>query len=230
MNLSVKNLNGEKISMSAGSKKWIDATLPIYTNMISWPGDPIVQISEYKEISKGKSSNVSLLRLGSHAGTHIDAPRHFFDNAAAIDTIPADVMVGAARIIEIKDQSVICARELKSKNIRPGQRVIFRTVNSKARWWRKGFCKNFVFLTLPAAEYLVSRRVRLVGIDYLSVGGYCQPDAKAVHRALLSCGIWIIEGLNLTGVIPGRYDMLCLPLKIHQADAAPARVLLRARD
>lgn len=210
-------------------KEWIDATLSIHTNMISWPGDPLVEISEYKGISKGKSSNVSLLKMGSHAGTHIDAPRHFFNNAATIDTMPADVMVGPARVIEIKDYSVICVHELRSKNIRSGQRVIFRTINSKTRWWRKSFCKDSVFLTLPAAEYLVSRRVRLIGIDNLSVGGYCHPDAKAVHRTLLSRGIWIVEGLNLTKAMPGRYHMLCLPLKVYHADAAPARVLLCAR-
>lgn len=215
--------------MGARSKKWIDATLPIRTNMISWPDDPIVEVSEYKEISKGASSNTSLLKLGSHAGTHIDAPRHFFDDRTTVDTMPADAMIGPARVIEIKNCSVVCVQELSSKNIRSGQSILFRTRNSKSKWWQKGFCKDFVFLTLEAAEYLIFRGVKLVGIDCLSVGGYGQPDARAVHKALLARGIWIVEGLNLTRVRSGRYDMLCLPLRVYQGDAAPARVLLRAR-
>lgn len=215
--------------MNTRSKKWIDATLPIRTNMICWPDDPVAEVSEYKGISKGGSSNVSLLKLGSHTGTHIDAPRHFFDDRITVDTMPTDVMVGLVRIIGIKDLSSVCVQELKRKNICPGQRILFRTQNSKAQWWQKDFCKDFVFLTLAAAEYLVSQRVRLVGIDCLSVGGYGQPGARAVHRALLTRGIWIVEGLDLTRARPGRYDMLCLPLRIYQGDAAPARVLLRAR-
>lgn len=213
--------------MSARSKRWIDVTLSVRTNMTSWPGDPIVEVLDHKEISKCGSSNVSLLKLGSHTGTHIDAPKHFFNNGNTIDTMPTDVMVGLTRVIGIKDYSAICVNELISKNIRPGQRVLFRTRNSKTRWWKKSFCKDFVFLTLAAAKYLVSRRVKLVGIDALSVGGYNKPEGKIVHQILLNRGIWIVEGLELTGVKPGNYSMLCLPLKVYKGDAAPARVLLK---
>ncbi len=209
--------------------QWIDATLPIRTNMISWPSDPRVEVLEYKSMRKGSSSNVSLLSLGSHSGTHIDAPRHFFDDGVTIDEMPLDTMVGFARVIEIKDHDVICVQELKSKGIRSGERVLFRTRNSKISWKQRGFCKKFVHLTLAAAEYLVVRRVRMVGVDCFSVGGYGQPDGKAVHKALLGNGIWIVEGLDLTQVIPGSYDILCMSLRIYQGDASPARVLLRQR-
>ncbi|MDI6758765.1 MAG: cyclase family protein [Candidatus Omnitrophota bacterium] len=216
--------------MVSKNNKWIDATLPINTNMISWPSDPMVEVVEYKEISKGASSNVSLLKMGSHTGTHIDAPRHFFNNGVAIDKMPADVMIGFARVVEMSDYSSIYVHELKSKNIRLKERVILRTQNSKARWRQKRFSKDFVSLTLAAAEYLISKKIKLVGIDSLSVGGYAHPDAKAVHKALLAQGIWIVEGLDLSRVKPGVYDMLCLPLRIYQADAAPARVFLRQRE
>ena len=218
-----------KINMVKSDKKWIDATLPIQANMISWPSDPSVKISAYKEIRTGGSSNVSLLSLGSHAGTHVDAPCHFLDNGRSVDQMPMDAMVGLARVIEIKHHSVIDVPELISKKIRPGQRIFLRTRNSKTRWWKKDFSKHFVFMTLAAAKYFVSKRVKLVGIDALSVGGYAHPDAKAVHKTLLNQGIWIVEGLDLTRVKPGVYDLLCLPLKIYQSDAAPARVLLRAQ-
>ncbi len=210
-------------------KEWIDITLPIRSNMISWPSDPAIKISKYKSIKNGDSSNVSILTLGSHTGTHIDAPRHFFDNGVTVDKMPTDIMMGIAQVIEIKDRSAVCVRELKLKKIRYGQRIILRTRNSKTQWWKKNFSENFVFLTLAAAEYLLVRGVKMVGVDCLSVGGYGHPDSKAVHRALLSKGIWIIEGLDLTKISSGSYDMLCLPLKIYQGDAAPVKVLLRPR-
>jgi len=209
-------------------KQWMDATVPIKSGMISWPNNPIVSVSVFKSIKNGGSSNVSLLTLGSHTGTHVDAPRHFLDGAASVDDMPAELMMGKVRVIEIKDPVAIDVQELKAKKIRSGQKVFFRTRNSKASWWQNGFAEDFVFLTLAAAEYLVSRRVSMVGIDILSVGGYGQPEGKAVHKAMLSSGIWIVEGLDLTRARPGRYDILCFPLKIHEGDAAPARVLLRA--
>jgi arylformamidase len=210
-------------------QQWIDVTVPILSNMISWPSDPPIKISKYKSIKNGSSSNVSILTLGSHTGTHIDAPRHFFDSGVTIDKMPSDIMSGIAQVIEIKDDSAICVHELKLKKIRYGQCIIFRTRNSKTQWWRKNFSRDFVFLTLAAAKYLLIRRVKMVGIDCLSVGGYGQPDSKTVHRALLSKGIWVIEGLDLTKISSGSYDILCLPLRIYQGDAAPARVLLRPR-
>ena len=216
--------------MNRKYRKWIDATLPIRTGMISWPSDPIVEISGYKKINKGNNSNLSLLKLGSHAGTHIDAPRHFFNDGATIDTISPDVMVCSVRVVEIADPFSVCAEELRSKNIRASQGILVRTKNSNARWWEKRVSKKFVFLTLGAAEYLVSRRVKLVGIDSLSVGGYGRFDAMPVHKALLASGIWIVEGLDLSRIRAGQYDMLCLPLKVYRGDAAPARVLLRLRE
>lgn len=216
--------------MSTKNKKWVDVTLSIHTNMIFWPSDPPVEILEYKGINKGNSSNVSLLKMGSHTGTHIDAPRHFFDKGTTIDKMSPDVMAGLTRVIEIKDRSAICVNELKSKNIRLGQRIFFRTRNSKMQWWKKDISNDSVFLTLAAAKYLVSRRVKLIGIDSLSVGGYGRFDSVAVHKALLTSGIWIVEGLDLTQIKTGCYDMLCLPLRIYQADAAPARVFLRMKE
>lgn len=213
--------------MGKKNKRWVDVTLPIDTNMISWPTDPLVKILSYKKISNGDSSNVLLLKMGTHTGTHIDAPRHFSDNGIAIDKMSLNAMMGLVRVIEIKDGSSICVDELRYKNLRPGQRIFFKTKNSKLQWWKKGFSKDFVFLTLAAAKYLVSQRVKLAGIDCLSIGGYGRFDAAAVHKVLLSCGIWIVEGLDLTRIKPGCYDMLCLPLRIYQADAAPARVFLR---
>lgn len=210
-----------------GKKKWIDVTAPIYHGMTSWPSDPPVEISQHKCIGKnGHSNNVALLKMGSHTGTHIDAPRHFLKDGMTIDAMSPELMVGPVNVIQIKDPVAVGASELKAQGIRAGQRIILKTRNSSIQWWNKEFNKNFIYLTLEAAEFLASRRVKLVGIDYLSVGGYKHEDAAKVHKALLGRGICIVEGLALCHVRPGYYDIMCLPMKVWQGDGAPARVLL----
>ncbi|MDO8675149.1 MAG: cyclase family protein [Candidatus Omnitrophota bacterium] len=213
-----------------GHKKWIDVTVPICHGMISWPSDPPVEISRYKCIGRnGQLNNVALLKMGSHTGTHIDAPRHFLKDGLTVDAMSPELMVGPVNVIQIKDPVAVRAAQLKDQGIRPGQRIILKTRNSSTQWWHKGFNKDFVYLTLEAAEFLASRRVKLVGIDYLSVGGYKHEDGGKVHKALLERGICIVEGLALCDVRPGLYDIMCLPMKIGQGDGAPARVLLRKK-
>lgn len=210
-------------------REWIDLTVPVRSGMISWPSDPLVEVSSHKEIAEGVSSNVSLLKFGSHTGTHIDAPRHFLENGITVDLMKTADMLGPARVLSMGAKMRIDADGLKRLSIRRGQRLILKTRNSRTRWWEEPFRKDFVHLSLDAAKFLASRRVKMVGIDYLSVGGYKAGDGADVHRVLLSAGICILEGLDLSLVCPGQYDVLCLPLKIRCGDGAPARVLLRPR-
>jgi arylformamidase len=181
-----------------------------------------------KLMDQGGSSNISVLSLGAHTGTHMDGPRHFFTGAPGLDTMPLDAVLGRARVIEIRDRRSITVEELRPHRIRRGERILFKTYGSAARWRKRSFDGGFVYISEPAAQYLVKRGVRTVGIDYLSVGGYKKDSAEA-HRALLGGGVWIIEGLDLTRIAPGRYDMAALPLRILASDGAPARVVLRLR-
>ncbi len=207
---------------------WIDVSVPLHSGMVTWPGDPAVRIVPFKEIARGGSSNVSKLSLGAHTGTHMDAPRHFFVDGRGIDRMPFEATVGPARVIQIQDRESIKVPELRRCRIHKGERILFKTRNSAA--WRKSpaFDRQYVYITSEAARYLAARGVRCVGIDYFSVGGY-KRDGAETHRALLGAGIWIIEGLDLSRVEPGEYDLICLPLKIAGADGAPARAVVRAR-
>jgi arylformamidase len=209
-------------------RHWIDASLLLQSGMLVWPGDPLVKITQFKAISRGDSSNVSLLSLGAHTGTHMDAPRHFFDGGPGMDKLPLEAVIGPARVIAIRDRVSIQARELRAHRIRRGERIIFKTHGSTARWRQPGFARDYVYVTNEAALFLADRGVRMVGVDYLSVGGF-KKDSHETHRTLLGAGVWIIEGLELSSVPPGRYDLIALPLRILDADGAPARVVLRAR-
>ena len=205
---------------------WIDVSVTLKTGMVSWPGDPPARISHDKEMERGDPCTVSLLEMGAHTGTHMDAPAHFVLGGIGIGEVPLDAAVGAARVIPIHDRESIKPGELERHAIRRGERILFKTRNSERCWDTDSFVEDFVYISAAAARYLAERRVRLVGMDYLSVGGF-RADGVETHQALLMAGIWLIEGLNLKLVEPGRVQLICLPLKIAGGDGAPARAILR---
>ena len=211
------------------NKKWIDVSILLTSGMVHWPSDPSVTIKRTKNMDRGDRCNVSHLSMGSHTGTHMDAPLHFLRNGKSLDRMPLAATIGEARVIEIKDPESIKPQELKKYKIRRGERILFKTRNSSGslKWKRKEFDKNFVYIGKEAAAYLAKIRVQTVGVDYLSVGGFYK-DGLATHHALLGAGIWIIEGMNLSKVKAGRYQLICLPLKILNSDGAPARAVLSA--
>ena len=205
---------------------WIDISVPLTDGMLHWPGDPPVSVTRVKDITQGSSANVSLLSMGAHSGTHVDAPVHFIPGGKGIDEASLSALVGRARVIEISDGASITVEELTRHRIRRGERILFKTRNSSSAWHRNPFAEDFVYLSDAGAQYLVSRGVTLVGADYLSVGSYRHGGGE-VHRILLAGGIWLIEGLDLSGVIAGNYQLICLPLRVVQGDGAPARAILR---
>lgn len=194
--------------------------------MVKWPGDPEVKTERSLSIDRGDTVNQSTISMGVHVGTHIDAPLHFVKRGDAIDEMPLAAAMGACRVIEIENPEVITVDELRGHRIRGGERLIFKTANSHRCWGSDDFVKDYVYIPPETARMLAARRVRTVGIDYLSVGGY-EKGGVATHIALLKAGVWLIEGLDLSRVGPGAYELLALPLKIKGCDGAPARVLLR---
>lgn len=206
--------------------KWLDISVPVRSGMVHWPGDPPVKISRALDMERGDRHTLSRLSLGSHTGTHVDAPRHFIRNGTGIDRMPLEIAVGRARIIEVHDSESIKPEELARQRIRRGERLLFKTRNSSRVWQTDRFIEDFVFISAPAADFLADRKVTLVGIDYLSVGGF-KAGGSDIHRILLHAGIWLIEGLDLSLASPGRYDLICLPLKIVDGDGAPARAIVR---
>jgi arylformamidase len=201
----------------------LDITVPIREGMVTYPGDPTVHLERVSAISEGAVANLSRLDFGVHSGTHIDAPVHFTDGAPAAESLPLDVLVGPAAVVDAT--SVVGPLDraaLETLDLPDSTRLLFKTTNSRL-WGSTQFAKDFVHLSGDGAELLVERDVRLVGLDYLSVG---DPDA---HRALLGAGVVAVEGLDLREVEPGAYDLLCLPLKIVGSDGAPARAVLVRR-
>jgi arylformamidase len=201
-------------------------TVPLASGMVHWPDNPAVSIERMLDISKGDNANVSQLSMGSHTGTHMDAPVHFINDGMALDKMDLAATIGRARVVAVDDDEAIQPEAVDSAGVRQGERIIFKTRNSGAEWWSEPFKEDFVYLTPEAAELLAHRKVRTVGVDYLSVGGY-KRNGAATHHALLGAGIWIIEGLRLGNIEPGEYDLICLPLLITGADGAPSRALLR---
>ena len=206
---------------------WIDVSVALRNGMVHWPGDPQFEIERVHDMSEGDSNNLSRIHMGAHSGTHIDAPLHFIASGKGIDEMPLEVTVGRARVIEISDTVSIKPRELRHHRIQRGERILFKTSNSPRLWKTNSFVEDFVFISKEAARFLAERGVMLVGIDYLSVGGY-KRNGSEVHRMLLEAGIWLIEGLDLSRVAPGKYELICLPLKILNGEGAPARAVLRS--
>lgn len=205
--------------------KLIDITVPLDANLPSYPGDTPFTLEAIKRISRGDSSNTSALHMSAHAGTHVDAPRHFFDDGAGIDALPLEILMGRTRVAEMTSRSGIGADELADLDLTDDVRVLFKTSNSRL-WGSPDFHKNYVGVTASGAEYLIAHGIKVVGVDYLSVEEFKEPGAP-VHHVLLGGGAIVIEGLNLRDVEPGIYEMICLPLRVVGADGAPARVLLR---
>ena len=206
---------------------WLDVTVPIKHQMVHWPGDPGVELTQTKHVERGDPATVSKLSLGVHTGTHVDAPVHFIPRAPGIDELDLNRVIGVARVIEIEDRESVKPEELYRHDLQPGERILLKTCNSDERWNSDQFVPGHVYLSLEAARYVAELNLRTVGIDYLSIGG--GGEGAAIHRALLERSICIIEGLRLSGIKPGEYDLLCLPLRIQGGDGAPARVLLRSR-
>jgi arylformamidase len=178
-----------------------------------------------KSIAQGGSSNVSLLHIGTHTATHVDAPRHFLPGALGIDSIRPEVLIGPARLFQLPEVHHIDRNLLEGLDLKGVERLLFGTPNS-AMLKQSQFEQDYIFISEDAANYLVDMRIKLVGVDYLSVDQY-QDKARPAHHILLGAGVAIVEGLDLTGVPPGDYELFCLPLKIKDGDGAPARVFLR---
>jgi len=207
--------------------EWIDISVPLDNGMVHWPGDPPFHREQVMQMERGDVCNVSKMTSTVHIGTHMDAPRHFVQDGPGIEAMPIEATVGPARVIRIADPEMIRVSEIEPHNIGAGERVLFRTRNSDSAWKTAEFQKRFVYIPAETAKYLAAKRVRTVGVDYLSVGGFEASDGPQTHQALLGAGVWIIEGLNLAGVEPGDYELVCLPLKMAGSDGAPARAILR---
>jgi len=205
--------------------KLIDVSVPLDQSLASYPNNLPFSLEAIKRIARGDSSNVSALHMSAHTGTHVDSPRHFYDDGAGTEALALEMLIGRARVIELRPRGGITAEDLATVDLSEDVRVLIKTPNSKL-WGDPEFHKDYVGVTESGAKYLVEHGLKVVGVDYLSVEVFKTPGAPA-HHVLLGGGVIVIEGLNLRDVEPGVYEMLCLPLKVVGSDGAPARVVLR---
>jgi len=208
--------------------KTYDITLTINPSMPVWPGDPSVQLERVSKIEEGANANVSHVALGAHTGTHVDAPYHFLGTSPiTVDKLPLNILTGRIFVLHLPDHVDLITASLLEKVEIPqhSRRLLFRTRNSHL-WENPNhkFQTDFVALDPSAAQFLVDRGIRLVGIDYLSIAPF--KKSRPTHEILLNAGIVILEGVNLSEVPGGRYTLYCLPLKLGGADGAPARAIL----
>ncbi len=190
-------------------RRWIDITVALTPEAPVWPGDPRPRIERIAALARGDAYNLSAMSVCLHTATHVDAPLHYLEGGAGVESMPLDAMTGPARVIALR------GGDLSRHRIRRGERILFKTAQHGA-------------LTRAAAEHLAARGVRMVGIDALSIGP-ADEEGDDVHRILLGAGVWILEGIDLSSVKPGRYDLVALPLKIPGSDGAPARAMVRKR-
>jgi len=207
--------------------KIYDISIPISKEMPVWPGDPPVELERVQSMDAGADVNVSRFSASVHIGTHVDAPDHFLNNGRTVDSLSLEVLVGPALVVQIPaEESLITADLLDSLAIPKGYgRILFKTSNSDL-WQRMEaeFYPEFVAVAPDGANWLLEYGARLVGVDYLSIAPFNQ--GIPTHRILLEAGIVVVEGLALSQVEPGEYELYCLPLNLVGSDGAPARVIL----
>jgi arylformamidase len=206
-----------------------DVTVPISELLPLWPGDPRIEIEQVSSLAKGDTCNALRLTIGSHAGTHVDAPYHFVQRGLTVDKLPLDVLIGSAFLAEVDglEGNTIEVHDLARLQLaKDTTRLLLKTTNSDLWEDRPSrFERRFVHLDPMTAEWIVQRGIRLLGVDYLSVEAFGDREHRA-HRTLLEAGVVIAEGLNLSRVPAGPCQVVCLPLKIEGGDGAPARVLV----
>ncbi len=207
-----------------------DLTYPLQPESAHWPGQPPMTLEHSSEMCCGDVANVSVVRTSMHTGTHMDAPLHFIADADDITHFPLELSMGEVRVAEVLDQAEqltradIEAYEARTGVLVAGDRLLFRTRNSREDWHAQPFNEDYCAVSAEAAELLVERGVTFVGVDYLSVAPFADP--VSTHRILLSVPVWVVEGLDMRTVSEGRYAYQCLPLLIPGSDASPCRFLL----
>jgi arylformamidase len=203
----------------------IDVSVWLHGEMAVWPGSDGYRIRRARAIASGDEANVSTIEMDVHCGTHVEAPLHFIDGGAPLDSVPLDVFVGRALVIHVPEADAIGPAELAA--VPAGtQRLLIRTRNSETWAHQAEFALDYVALTADAARWIADQRIRLVGIDHLSIQRW--GDDPETHRILMRGGVTILEGLDLSAVGPGEYRLTCLPLRLAGAEASPVRAILEA--
>jgi arylformamidase len=204
--------------------KIYDISLSLSPHTVHWITGTPLQLIERKRMSRGDANNSSSIHTSVHAGTHVDAPFHFVPDGVTIEALPLELFIGPARVCAVEPGSHITAVDVGKIGLNGESRVLFKTRNS-ALLHKSAYDPSFAAFSVDGAKALVYAGVRLVGLDYLSAAH--ADEQVAVHRAFLDNGVVVLEGVDLSEVPPGRYELICPPVKLAGLDGAPCRALLR---
>lgn len=204
--------------------KYYDISLNLSSETVSWVTSPPFELVERKRMSRGDRNNSSALNMSAHAGTHVDAPFHFVPDGVTIESLPLEIFIGPALVHAVDADRYITREHVEAIDLKGETRLLFKTRNSQLLH-RPAYDPDFVAFSVEAAQALVARGVKLVGLDYLSVAH--ADEQVPVHRAFLDHGVVLLEGVDLSEIKPGRYELICFPLRLRGLDGAPCRAVLR---
>ena len=204
--------------------KIYDISLTLSPSTVRWVTSQPLELIERKRMRRGDTNNSSSIHVSVHAGTHVDAPFHFLPEGKTIESLPLDFFIGPARVCSLDVENQITAADVRRLDLAGELRILFKTRNS-ALLQKPSYDPSFVSFSVDAAEALAQLGVRLVGLDYLSVAR--ADEQVPVHRAFLDHGVVLLEGADLSQVADGRYELICLPVKLAGSDGAPCRAVLR---
>ena len=211
--------------MSSGATvRYYDISLNLSSETVRWVAAPALEFVERRRINRGDPTNASAVTMSVHSGTHVDAPFHFVPDGATIDVLPLESFIGPALVHAVDAERYITEEHVNTIELAGVTRVLFKTRNS-GLLRKPTYDPDFVAFSLEAARALVNRGVRLVGLDYLSVAH--ADEQVPVHRAFLDHGVILLEGIDLLAIKPGRYELICFPLRLRGSDGAPCRAVLR---
>jgi arylformamidase len=204
--------------------KYYDISLNLSADTVRWVNSTPFELIERRRITRGDQNNSSAVSMSVHAGTHLDAPFHFVPDGCTIDSLPLDLFIGPALVHAVETERHITGTHVAAMDLENVTRVLFKTRNTQLLR-KSAYDPNFAAFSVEAAQALVARGVKLVGLDYLSVAK--ADEQVPVHRAFLDHGVALLEGVDLSDVMPGRYELICFPIKLSGSDGAPCRAVLR---
>ncbi|MBI4962537.1 MAG: cyclase family protein [Desulfomonile tiedjei] len=210
------------------NRRAYDISVVLGEESIDYPGDTPYSRELIRKLKDGDLCNLSKLTMSPHCGTHVDFPAHFVLGGKTVDQYSVTDFILPASVVEIEDKEAIRPCELENLLVEPGDALLFKTENSRQGWCRCAlFLEEFVYMISDAADLCIEKEAALVGIDYITIERYGD-NAFPVHRKLLENNLLILEGTDLSQVPPGRYTLICLPVKIKGCESSPVRAILLA--
>jgi len=203
----------------------IDISVTTSNSTPVWPGHPNVSLRQTAAHDNGDIAEITHIDMGAHTATHLDAPRHFVPGGGLVDTLDLSTLIGPCHVHHVTCTGVLTAEYFASQDLPDDcTRLLLKIDDHAGRLYDATFYEDYTAIDHTAATYLLSRGLKLIGTDYLSIGPFHSGNVET-HQALLGNGVIIVEGLDLSHVDPGPYQLVCLPIRIP-CDGAPCRAIL----